>query len=289
MDISGRTRIVGIFGDPVEHSLSPSMHNAAFRSLGLDYAYVPFHVSRSGLGIALKGLFALDIKGVNLTIPHKVDALKYLSWRDREVKLIGAVNTVKVNAGGLFGYNTDGKGFILSLKKDCNFNPRKKNVLILGAGGAARAVVIKLASCGAGEITVTSPIKQELKQLAGDVKKRLGINIRTFLLGRSVPVAEAVRIHLLVNTTPVGMHADDPVLLPCEFFKKAGSLQLVYDVIYSPAKTRLLRTAASCGIQTSNGLGMLLYQGALAFEIWTGRQAPVDIMRKALLKTLGNG
>jgi len=288
MWIGGGTKIVGIFGDPVKHSLSPSMHNAAFRALGLDYVYVPFHVKKSSLGLALKGLIAMNIRGVNLTIPHKVEALKYLDYLDKEANMSGAVNTVEVKDGRLLGYNTDGKGFIHSLKRDCGFNPKNKNVLILGAGGASRAVIVQLILSGAREIVVASPVQEELKKIAQDIRGSMKVSIKTLLLDRSVPLDEIKNIHLLINATPVGMHPQDPLLLPAVFFKKTHSLQMVYDLIYSPMKTKLLRTAELYRINTSNGLGMLLYQGAFSFEIWTKRKAPVEVMRKTLISALRN-
>lgn len=288
--ITGNTQIVGLFGDPVKHTLSPSMHNAAFRHLGIDYAYLPFHVREQDLGAALKGIADMGLKGVNLTIPHKVNALKYVKSLCGEADVIGAINTVAVRNKKLFGYNTDGKGFISSLKDDCCFDPKKKNVLILGAGGAARAIAVQLAFYGAEKITIANRVLDFhlARRLAGDIRRKPGVKVKCVLLDEETLIKNARTVQLLVNATSVGLHPGDRLPLTSRFFDNAQSLGMVYDLIYNPPRTKLLRLAGSYGLKTSNGLGMLLYQGALAFEIWTGKKAPIHIMRKALTDAIKN-
>lgn len=288
-EIGGNTRIVGVFGDPVEHTLSPAMHNAAFHYLKLNYIYLPFRVKKSSLRDALRGVVALDICGLNLTIPHKIEAMKFLDEIDEEAKLIGAVNTIKIENGKLKGYNTDGRGFFYSIYKDCGFNPINKRILIIGAGGAARAIAIHLSSRlgKSGKIIIANRTRSKARRIVEDIIKHNGCDTVDIPLKEGAINAETNNIHLLINATSVGMNPRDPEIVKEEFFKKASKLQLVYDLIYAPQQTQLLKDAEKYKVRVSNGLGMLLYQGALSFEIWTGKKAPIQVMRKALQKAIG--
>ena len=289
MKINADTKIMGIMGDPIGHSLSPAIHNSAFNKLNLNYSYFAFHVPKKDLKCALEGIIGLGIKGLNLTIPHKVEALKYVKNIDREARLIGAINTVLVNKGKLFGYNTDGRGLISSLKNDCNFNPAGKIVLILGSGGAARAIATSLAFYGAKEIIVANRISDYdlAKKLVSNVRKKLGKNIKCLLLDEDILIKKASHADIMINATSVGLHAGESLPLSAKYFNRASSLRLVYDIIYNHSKTKLLELAGSQGINIHNGLGMLLHQGALSFEIWTGKKAPIGVMRKALIHAIG--
>lgn len=286
--IDGNTKIVGVFGNPVKHTLSPFMHNAAFRYLKLNYIYLPFRVEKLSLGDALRGIVSLNIRGVNLTIPHKMEAMKYLDEIDGEAKLIGAVNTIKVEDEKLTGYNTDGRGIFKSLLEDCGFNPKGKDILIIGAGGAARAVAIHLAHRvgKSGKIIIANRTTQKAKNIVRDIRRHTDCNAVDIPLEESVLIDEASDIHLLINATSIGMKPGDSRIVKEKFFERASNLQLVYDLIYNLSKTQLLKDAEKYHIRVSNGLGMLLYQGALSFEIWTGRKAPVDVMRRALEKAV---
>jgi len=284
IEADGNTKIFGVFGDPVKHSLSPFMHNAAFRSLKLNCIYLPFWVKKSSLGNALKCVAALDICGVNLTIPHKAEAVKYLDELDEEAKLIGAVNTIKVENGKLKGYNTDGRGIIRALREDCKFNPKGRDILIIGAGGSARAVAIHLALNKARRIVIANRTRQRAKEIVRDIILHTGCNAIDIPLKESAITGEAGKIHLLINTTSIGMNPKDSRLVKEKFFKKASNLQLVYDLVYEPSRTQLLKDAKRWRIKAFNGMGMLLYQGALSFEIWTGKKAPLQIMKRALYK-----
>ena len=278
-------KIVGLIGYPLGHSVSPAMHNAAFKELGLDYEYVPFEVEPADLPEALPGLRALHIAGFNVTIPHKEAIIPLLGDVTRLARTVGAVNTVVNQDGELTGYNTDGPGFIESLKEDASFEPRGKKVVVLGAGGASRAVAAMLAEMGAASLVISDIIEEKAKELAeytgGLSKTKCGWSKPDSLLLKT----EIEQADLLVNTTPLGMHPEvnksplpDKIKLP----KKL----VVYDLVYNPAETKLLKTAKAAGCRAVSGLGMLVRQGALAFTVFTGEEAPIETMWSAALKAL---
>ena len=284
MLINGATKIVGLFGDPVEHTLSPSMHNAAFDYLKLNYSYLPFNVKIKELKKALQALRALGIVGVNLTIPHKIEAIKYVDELDKQYRLIGAVNTVKCCNGKLKGYNTDGLGFLQAVKNDCDFNVENKIVLVLGAGGSAKAVAVSLAMNKVKKIIIANRTYSRARNLALYIRKKLNCNSVAMPLNGKALLGLAANIDLLVNCTSVGLGKKNISVVKKDFFKKALNLKLVYDIVYSDKQTNLIIDAKRSGIKAFNGMGMLLYQGAISFEIWTGIKPPLGIMRKALQK-----
>mgnify|MGYP001558976632 FL=1 len=275
MMITGKTKIIGIFGYPVEHTLSPYMHNAAFEAMGLDYCYIPFRVRPENLKTAINSIKALSLQGVNITIPHKEAIIPYLDELDREAELIGAVNTVLNKEKRLIGYNTDGRGFVRSLREDGRIDPRGKKIMIIGAGGAARAIAFTLAIEGAGKIFIKDIIEEKAKELSSAISNKI--------------YAEAIYIKdlkdrigdvdILINATPLGMKKEDPLPVLPELLSQG---LIVYDIVYNPPETPLLKEAKKRGAKTLGGLGMLLYQGALSFKIWTGQEPPVDVMRKEL-------
>lgn len=273
--ITGKTKIFGIFGYPVEHTLSPFMHNAAFEALGLDYCYIPFSVRPEDLNISVGAIKALNIRGVNITIPHKETIIPYLDELDREAELIGAVNTVLNKDGRLIGYNTDGRGFVRSIREEGGITPKGKRIMIIGAGGAARAISFSLANEDVEKIFINDIISDKAKELSSAVRRKTStetIYIKDFKEG----VGE---VDILINATPLGMKKEDPLPIPPEFL---SSGILVYDIVYNPPETPLIREAKKKGAKTLGGLGMLLYQGALSFKIWTGQEPPIEVMRKAL-------
>jgi shikimate dehydrogenase len=273
MNIDGKTKITGIIGWPIGHTLSPVMHNAAYANISLNYCYVPFPVSPGALGEAVQSIRALNIRGMNVTIPHKENVMAYLDEIDPEASLIGAVNTI-VNAGGrLIGYNTDGKGFLRSLSEYA-VRPSGMNVLIIGAGGAARAVGYSLVR-KAKFISVYGRTKMRVQSLVRDLS-----SVRNNV-SCCEDLSEAGKYHIIINATPLGLRADDPFPLDTSFLRPG---QIVYDLIYK--KTRLFEQAAKKDCVAINGLGMLLWQGALAFKLWTGRNPDVEVMRKALLHAI---
>lgn len=282
--VSNLPRLVGIFGNPLGHSLSPQMQNAAFAALGINYTYFPFQVLPEQLHQAVLAMKALNFAGANVTIPYKEAVIPYLDWLSREAELIGAVNTIVYHNGELIGYNTDGEGFLMSLGKDLGMSPAGKRVVLLGAGGATRAVAVTLGSNGAAEITIANRTKSKADELARYTSSVTGCRTRAVLLEKRDLQDLLLSADLLINCTPVGMYPKEG-LSPLDSNLLKPHLTVI-DLIYRPRETALLRAAQAIGCRTLDGLGMLLYQGALAFKLWTDREPPVDIMRKALIAGL---
>lgn len=273
MKITGKTRITGLYGYPVEHTLSPSMHNAAFEHLGIDYCYLPFSVHPDSLKSAVEAIRALNLAGVNVTIPHKESVLPYLDNVNQEALFIGAVNTIVNQEKKLTGYNTDGRGFMRSLSEN-NVLTDNKKVLVVGAGGASRAISYYLSE-KADKLCLFDIDKIKLEKLAADLSEiRENIHILN-------DTADLSSFDLLINATPLGLKATDPVPLDVSILSPH---QTVCDLIYK--KTPLLSLATQRGCKTIDGLGMLLWQGVLAFELWTMISPPVEIMRNALMRGL---
>ena len=281
MNIKGSTNIVGLIGHPVEHSFSPPMHNAAFAELGLDYAYVAFDVNPDDLKSAVDGAKSLNIKGFNVTIPHKIEVMQYLDELDEVARLIGAVNTIDFK--NLKGYNTDGIGAVRAIEEVTSI--KDKNVVVAGAGGASRAISFYLAKFGAGSMTILNRNANKAKDLAGDV-------LKSDLIGDvgadSISEIDSYLkdADILVDTTPLGLdpHVND------EPIAKSDAMHdglVVFDAVYNPNETVLLKEAIKAGAKPVYGIKMLLYQGAESFKIWTGRDAPIDVMQDALNKHLG--
>lgn len=281
--VTGAATVVGVIGRPVAHSLSPLMHNRAFAHLGMDWVYVPFEVPDDAVGAALAGLKALSVRGVNVTVPHKTAVLPLVDQLTPAAAAVGAVNTVVNERGRLVGDNTDGIGFVRSLRDEARFDPYGARVLVLGAGGAARAVAVELARAGAARVAIANRTESRAKQLAEEVKRH-GAAAVGLSLAREAVGPELRASDLLVQTTSLGL-AGDPSL-PVDGALLEPPL-LVADVVYTPLKTPLLQAAEARGCDTLPGWGMLLYQGAEAFERWTGMKAPVAVMREALLGALG--
>ena len=282
--ISGKTIVCGIIGDPIEHTMSPAMHNAAFQTLGLDYTYVPFRVKSLELKKAIEGIRGLNLRGLNVTIPHKVAVMQFLDRIDPLAEKIGAVNTIVNDDGILSGYNTDATGFLQTLH-DKDVDPEDKKVLLLGAGGAARAIGNVLAGEKA-RITILNR-RQELswaEDLARLLMRHYGAKVNA---GELTPenLQRAIEgVDIVVNSTSLGMSPDDDQTpVPADLL---GASLTVFDVVYNPYETRLLREAKAAGAKTINGLEMLVRQGAIAFEKWTGIKAPVDVMRQSALDLL---
>lgn len=279
--INGRTKVIGIFGYPVEHSFSPAMHNAAFRHMGLNCVYVPFPVKPENVARAVDGIRGMGLAGVNVTIPHKSAVIAHLDEIDLSARLIGAVNTIVNEDGVLKGYNTDAPGFVKSLTLDAGVSPQGKRVFILGAGGAARAVSIQLALAGVAEIIFSSPAPQEIPGLRETITGAAQAQVREVPWGEEYISAHTGDIDILINATPVGMHPNAEQMPPVNPETLPGNC-LVCDLIYNPRVTALLRAASEKGLPTLNGMGMLLYQGAIAYKLWTGSEPPLEVMRKAL-------
>lgn len=279
MEIKGSTNIVGLIGHPVEHSFSPPMHNAAFKKLGMDYVYAAFDVDPNNLKDAIDGAQALNIKGFNVTIPHKIEVMKYLAEIDEIASLIGAVNTIDFK--NLKGYNTDGIGAIKAIGEVTKV--KNKNVVIAGAGGASRAISFYLAKYGVDSLTILNRNVEKAQRLASDV---LSSGLIDSVESNSIDSMDLDDADILINTTPVGMHPnvnDTPIALASDMHEDL----VVFDAVYNPNETGLLKEAIKIGAKPVYGIKMLLYQGAESFEIWTGKKAPIDAMEEALIKTLG--
>ena len=276
-------KVYGLIGYPVGHSLSPLMHNAAFAYLKINAQYKLFPLKESEIKVFLTSLKKENISGLNVTVPYKEKVIPFLASVSKEAELIGAVNTIKVCGDRLEGFNTDGAGFIKHLSEDLNFNPLNKAIAIIGAGGASRAVSVFLCSNAPKAVSIFDVDKDKLSVLIDHLKA----NFKNVLVTAvdSISRLNIEKSDLLVNETPIGMKESDPILVDEKFIHKD---LLVYDLIYNPAETKLLRLAREKGARVSNGLGMLLYQGMLAFEIWTGQIAPKEVMRKALMEGLEN-
>lgn len=283
-EISGKTKICALIGDPVEHTMSPVMHNAAFKKLGMDYLYIPFRVKPERLPQAIAGLRALNVRGFNVTIPHKVSVIPLLGSLDPLAEKIGAVNTVVNDGGSLKGYNTDAEGFLRALTGR-GIEPWDKNIVILGAGGASRAISYVLAERDA-RLTILNR-KLELdwaEDIARLIQKDLGADVRVGELGSRRLSSALNAADILVNATSVGMSPDinkSPV--PAKLLK---SSLVVFDIVYNPIMTRLLTEAKAVGARVISGIDMLAWQGALAFEKWTGQPAPLDLMRREAIRML---
>ncbi len=271
MNITGNTRITGLFGYPVEHTLSPAMHNAAFDHLGMDYCYLPFLVHPDSLGKAVDAVRALNMAGVNVTVPHKEAVISFLDKVNEEASFIGAVNTIVNREGVLTGYNTDGRGFMRSLEED-GIEVSGRKVLIVGAGGASRAVGYYLSE-KAENLTIHDIDAEKLSRLVSDLS-RIRKNVKA-----AASLKRLDEFDIIVNATPLGLKKGDPSPVDVSGLPSGRT---VCDLIYK--KTHLLEAASEKGCRTIDGLGMLLWQGVLAFELWTSVFPPVDIMRDALLK-----
>ena len=285
--IDGRTRLVGLIGWPVEHSLSPLMHNAAFDELGLNWRYLPFPVPPDRVEAAVRGLVALGIAGVNVTVPHKQAAMPVLDRVAGEAQALGAVNTIvtKRSLSGraeLSGHNTDHAGFLRALRNE-GFEPAAGGAaVIIGAGGAARAVVYSLIRAGMGRIVVMNRTPGRARSLVNDLDRhRQGRTRLQALPFTHEQLADSAQTaNLLVNATSKGMWPQVDESIWPEKVPMPSHLT-VYDLVYNPLETRLLAQARTAGAETIDGLGMLVAQGAIAFELWTGQPAPEALMRAA--------
>ncbi len=287
---AGPARVYCVLGHPIKHSLSPAMQNAALAQMGIHGVYVAFDVLPDGLADAVRGLRALGIAGANCTIPHKEALLGLVDALDPEAEVMGAVNTLVFVGEGderrIIGHNTDGRGFLRALA-DEDVDPRGRRVLVLGAGGSARAVVTALVRAGA-EVTLCNRTAARAAALADAIWARLRLRVRVVDDSTDSLERAALAAEIVVNTTSVGMQrAADP--LPASPIPPhcLHSGMFVYDLVYNPWETPLLRDARARGVRAANGAGMLAHQGALSLELWTGQSAPVTTMLHLLRRSLG--
>ncbi|HOV93850.1 MAG TPA: shikimate dehydrogenase [Spirochaetales bacterium] len=279
-----KAELVGVFGHPVSENPTVVVQEAAFNALNLNWRYLTIEVLPEQLGDAIRGLRAFNMRGINLTIPHKIEVMQFLDSIAEDARLIGAVNTVINNGGNLHGENTDGKGFIRSLTEESHVSIPGKKVVVLGAGGAARAIAVELALRGAGEILVVNRSTERGEALVSSV-----INCSE-AKSRYIPWSGILKIpydtDILINATSIGLFpgVDDKPLIDYDTIRPE---MVVCDVIPNPPRTAFLKEAEKRGAKTIDGLGMLVNQGAIGFKLWTGLDAPVDVMKRALAKEFG--
>jgi shikimate dehydrogenase len=266
-----------VIGDPVRHSLSPAIFNAAFRAAGVDWVFVAFEVAQDDTTGALAAMRTLDLAGLSVTMPHKTAVADHVDECSPDARALRAVNTVRNDGGRLVGDNTDGAGFVRALREEAELDPVGRCCVVLGAGGAARAVVLALARAGASDVVVVNRTAERAEvaaALAGDV-------------GRVGSFDDIAAAGLLVNATPVGMSHPSPDATPVDPALLHDGL-VVADLVYQPSTTALLAAARARGLVAVNGLGMLVHQAALQFEWWTGRAAPLPAMFEAAASRLGH-
>lgn len=282
--IAGTTQVLGVIGDPVAHTASPAMHNAALRVLKLDYVYAAFRVDGAAVPQALAGMRAFGMVGLNVTVPHKQAVMAHLDEISAEAQRIGAVNTIANRKGRLVGYNTDAFGIVQSLKADGGLDPLPPKVALLGAGGAARAVLYALlARDEVEEVLLLNRTVEKAAALAGDLDSAGKVKVGS--LAETAPIADA---GLLINATALGMHPRtdvSPLADPSCLHERL----LVADIVYNPLQTTLMRQAIAAGASAINGLGMLAWQGARSFALWTGVEPPVEVMMEAALARFPGG
>jgi shikimate dehydrogenase len=284
MVISGKTRVCGVIGDPIEHSLSPTIHNAAFDHLKLDFVFLAFRVKAADLENAVQGMRGLGIHGLNVTMPHKSTVIGYLDEVDSPVKFLGSANTILNKDSVLSGFNTDGVGALKALREN-GADLSEKKVLLLGAGGAAKAIAFSLAE-EVGELAILNRAAEKAKELA----EALGRIFNKKIVGGSLsPDAIAKNLQdsdVLINATSVGMHPEaNQSIVPPQWLR---SDLTVMDIVYNPVETKLARDAKAAGAKVISGVEMLIYQGAASFEIWTGCSVPIEVMRRAALSKLSS-
>ncbi|MBO7209838.1 MAG: shikimate dehydrogenase [Methanobrevibacter sp.] len=299
--VDGKTRILGVIGDPIEHTFSPAMHNAGLDALNLNYIYLPFHVKHDRLKECIEGAKSLGIQGLNVTIPHKTNVMKHLDDIDQVASMIGAVNTIQfiydednessnqnneINVTTK-GFNTDGYGCVRAIQEKTSINDKK--VTITGAGGAARAIAFQMANSGISELSILNRNALKAQALADDLKNNLesiGIDINVNAYDLENLKKELDDSDIFIDTTPIGMYpnVDDKPIASADMLHED---LLVNDIVYTPMETSLLKEAKLANAEIVYGYKMLLYQGIRSFEIWLNQEAPVDVMEKALLDVLG--
>ena len=282
--ITGKTKICGVIGDPIKHTMSPVMHNTAFKKLGIDYVYLPFRVRKEELNEAIAGMRALNIRGFNVTIPHKVTIIPLLDKLDFQAERIGAVNTVVNNDGILSGYNTDGTGFLQSMLEH-GIEPKEKNIVILGAGGASRALSFTIAERGGNLVILNRLLEFEwAEELAQKLVHTFKREVKALELDKRNLSKALEGADILINATNIGMSPDvDKTLVPRKLLRPD---LVIFDIVYNPIRTRLLREAEEAGAMTLDGLNMLAWQGIMAFEKWIGQKPPFELMREEAAKLL---
>ncbi len=284
MPANFKAELVACLGQPVAENPTGAMQEAAFAALGLNWRYLTVEVSPDKLKDAILGVRAFGMQGINLTIPHKVAVIEHLDEIAPDAALIGAVNTVRREGGKLIGENTDGKGFLRGVRENGGLDPKGKRVVVLGAGGAARAIVAELALAGAGDLLVVNRSLPRGETMVSDLRSRTKAQIRLEPWQGTYVVPP--NVDLLVNATSIGLYPDIHSMPPVDL-RDAHRDMLVCDVVFNPPDTLFLQAARERGMPTVDGLAMLVYQGVIGFELWTGQRAPQEVMMQALRAAFG--
>jgi shikimate dehydrogenase len=281
-ELTGKTRICGVIGDPIEHTLSPTMQNAAFNALKLDVAFLAFKVKPAELENAVNGMRALNVRGLNVTMPHKSTVMNFLDRIDLSAQIVNSVNTILNKESKLFGFNTDGVGALKALREN-GVEPKGRKVLLLGAGGAARAIAYAMAK-ESDELAVLNRTVKPAQELVKLLEKTANKKIVAGALSPKEIQQNLQDSDILINATSIGMKPkiDESLVAP----KLLRPDLAVMDIVYNPIETKLAKDAKAAGAKVVSGVEMLIYQGAASFEIWTGKSAPVEVMRQAALNHL---
>lgn len=282
--IQGTTRLVGLLGKPIKHSRSPHMHNSAFEFLKEDLVYLCFETGNKDLEMALNALKTFNAVGANITYPNKQEVLKYLDEIDEAAEIIGSVNTISIDeeTKKIKGYNTDGLGFIQSLEKK-SIQYKGKKMVLIGVGGAGRAIAIQSAYSGVGELVIKELNKEVADEVINTIRSRIPkCNVKLLSNNEDELKEELKNADLFVNATPLGMKGNVDVcsISSCDIITNPNTF--VYDIVYEPKETKFMKFAKEAGCDTCNGINMMLWQGALAFKIWTGKDMPIDYVKKEL-------
>ena len=279
---NAQTKVLCIIGHPIEHSMSPIMHNATIRNLNLNFIYLAFNITPSNLAITVEAFRVLNFKGINVTIPFKQEIMKYLDEIDPVAQKIGAVNTIKNENGYLTGRNTDAEGAKKTIL-NAGYNISGSNILLLGAGGAARALSYALAG-DIDKIIIANRTERRAEKLTMELKKGFGINAVPKRYNINILKEESKKADILINTTPIGMYPNvDKSPVPAEFLHKE---LIVFDLVYNPLETKLIKDAITKGCKTIRGLDLLVNQGASAFEWWTNKKPNVNLMKNKIIEFL---
>jgi shikimate dehydrogenase len=285
MQISGKTKLCGVIGDPIEHSLSPTIQNSAFNHLDLDFVFLAFNVKPEDLEAAIQGLKALGIRGLNVTMPHKTNVVGCLDELDSTVKFLDSANTIVNKESKLFGFNTDGVGAIQALQEN-GVDIASSNVLLLGAGGAGRSIALSIAEQARG-LVILNRDYEKARRLELDLEKKFPKNIISTSLSAVSIKKYLKKSDVLINATNVGMKPNQNQSIVDPRFLTSNLT--VMDIVYNPVETKLLIAAKEAGARAINGIDMLIHQGAVSFELWTGKKAPIEVMKQAALKKLSAG
>ena len=283
MEINGKTQLIVLIGNPVEHSLSPKMQNAAFRKLGLNYVYIAVRVDNNKVKEAVEGIRAFNIKGANVTVPHKINVMPFLDEIDPVAENIGAINTILNKDGHLYGTNTDGIGAVRSFEEE-GVEVEDKKIVMIGAGGVARPLIYNFAP-KTKDFVLFDIAEGIVQTLAQELNRKIKVNIRGFKSDPAKIAKELQDADIFINATPVGMHPKESMSIIDKHLLRKDLT--VFDVVYNPLETKLIKDSKSVGAKAIPGLMMLVYQGVAAFELWTGQKAPVLLMKQMVLEGLG--